>query len=289
MKIVFVTGLYAKASETYLSQSCNHSVLQIASNTFQWALVEGLLENNIDLHVLSFTFLPCYPVKYKATRTPHFNIEYKGKEIGEMVSYSTLPVLKNYSIQGLLQNKLEELLRKVEKDEHVVVLTYTASPNFIKPLVKLKKKYKIIICPIITDLIENYNDPIYKRSLPKKLQGIWECRQTTKNYPFIDNFILLSEAMNEVIPYAKDRSIIVEGIASVQKDYPENLKNRPQKMLLYTGALAAHSSVNDLVDAFCLTDNPDFRLVICGNGVWRDYIIEKAKLEFWTKELKLGL
>ena len=279
MKILFITGLYPKGIENLLLSECRGSGLQVASNTFQWALVDGLMENNVDLQVLSFPFLPCYPMKYKSVNTPNAKIEYNGKEIGEMISYSTIPVLKNYSIQGLLQNKLEELLRKIEKDERVVVLTYTVSPNFIKSLVRLKKKYKIIICPIITDLIENYNDPIYKRSLPKKLQGIWECKQTTKNYPYIDKFILLSEAMKEVIPYAKDRSIIVEGIASVQKDYPANIKNGSQKMLLYTGALAAHSSLNDLVDAFCLTKNPDFRLVICGNGVWRDYILEKAKTD----------
>lgn len=279
MKIVFITGLYPKGTEDILLSECRGSGLQVASNTFQWALVDGLMENNIDLQVLSFPFLPCYPMKYKSVSTPTANIEYNGNEIGEMISYSTLPVLKNYSIQGLLQNKLEELLRKIEKDEHVVVLTYTVSPKFIKPLVKLKKKYKITICPIITDLIENYNDPIYKRSLPQRLQGIWECRQTIKNYPYIDKYILLSEAMKEVIPYAKDRSIIVEGIASVKKDYYVNRNDGDKKMLLYTGALAAHSSVNDLVDAFCLTNNPDFRLVICGNGVWRDYILERAKAD----------
>ncbi len=280
MKIVFISGLYSVGSEAELLAQCKGTGLQNASNTFQWALVQGLLDNNIDLKVLSFPYLPCFPFGYKSVFTPELPIWYEVKEIGTMISYCTVPVIKKWHIQGLIKKKLKQIVKANCGNEPIYVITYTASPSFISPLISLKKQYDIRICPIITDLIEFYNDPIYNRSFLKKLQGNIEKEQTVKNYPFIDKFVLLTEAMKEIIPTARDKSIVVEGIAAVRKDlYIGGKVYDKQRTLLYTGALAAHSCVNELVESFCLTSNPEFRLVICGDGVWKDYIKERAKTD----------
>lgn len=47
--------------------------------------------------------------------------------------------------------------------------------------------------------------------------------------------------------------------------------------MLYTGALAAHACINELVDAFMMTSNKNYRLVICGSGELATYINNKQK------------
>lgn len=278
MRLLFITGLYPIGSESLLQSNCRHLGLQIASNSFQWALVEGLIENNVELTIFSYPYLPCFPLHYKSLFSPFRGIEYNGKIVGSMYSYCTLPVIKQWHIQSLIRNHVEKYLRGLKDQEPTYILTYTPSPSFVTPLVSLRKKYNIRICSIVTDLIELYNDPIYKRVALKRLQGKWLAKKTANNYSYIDKYILLSDAMKDIIPSAKERSIVVEGIASI-KSYPHHEVKDSNKSLLYTGALAAHSSVNDLVDAFCLTTNTNYRLVICGDGVWKDYILEKAKVD----------
>ena len=78
--------------------------------------------------------------------------------------------------------------------------------------------------------------------------------------------------MEEMLPESAKNNIIVEGIAKSVTRPAFNKTETPLKTILYTGALRSYVGVCNFVDAFMLTENPNYRLVICGGGADSDYI-----------------
>ena len=278
MKILFITGTYPKGTEDMLQKKYGAKFLQIASNTYQWAITEGLAKNKADFSILSYPFLPCYPLGFNSLMTPSMDFEFDGKKIGIADTYCSLLGLKSHSIKNRIQKYVQNWVEENNlSEEPFAVMTYTPCSDFVASLAPLKKRYKkMIICTIVTDLIDEFFNPIYKRSLLKRIQGRREFKSVHSNYKFIDKFILLSKSMEEKIPEAVGRNIVVEGVHLGECMAPVH-KTDVKKSLLYTGALATHSCMNDLVDAFMLTKNPDFQLIICGGGTLKDYVEEKSQ------------
>lgn len=279
MKVLFVTGLYPKGAEVELDKLCVRHVLNIASNTFQWAVIDGLEKNKIDFKVVSFPFLPCFPYGFKKINTPRMAVTLNGRKIGDVVSYCALPIFKSYSIRRNLNNYIKEWLRTelADTNEFVYIITYSPSSDFIRPIIALKRKYpNLKLVSIVTDLIDEFFNTIYKRSFFKIVQGKIEMRKIKKGYSHIDKFVLLTESMLEKIPEARNKYIVIEGISEITQNYTPVKKTNNIRSVLYTGSLATHSCVNILIDAFIETCNPDFRLIICGNGYYENYVKEKA-------------
>lgn len=102
-----------------------------------------------------------------------------------------------------------------------------------------------------------------------------ERKATKESYNKIDKFILLTKAMEDLIPQAQNNSLVVEGIYSPSERIIP-LKGTQERVLVYTGSLQEYVGIKDLVDAFCLTKNDKYKLIICGSGYCAAYIHEKA-------------
>lgn len=66
----------------------------------------------------------------------------------------------------------------------------------------------------------------------------------------------------------------MEGIYEPRKF---NIVKKHPKTILYTGKLDARFGIHELVDNFSKLKDPDYRLWICGNGLDREYVKNKAK------------
>ena len=279
MKVLFISGLYSNALKASFIENSKKGLLQNACDTFQWAVVEGLFDNNVDFYTFSYPFLPCFPFNYKKCIIPSDVIEYSNKVIGKSFSYYTLPILKDYSIGLSLKRNVSNWIAKNIKDnESFAVLTYTAEPFFIEPLSRLKKKYpRMIIASIVTDLVDDIFNFKSNLSLLKKIQSNNRIKRTKKGYDVIDKYILLTNQMEEKIPQSVGNNIIVEGIYKNS----DNIKagDHIVHSLLYTGALEEYAGVKLLVEAFRKTSSKDFKLIICGNGPLADYIKYNASLD----------
>lgn len=279
MKILFVGGAYPQESYDLFASLCKANGLNAPSNTFQWAIIDGLTKNGSEYYILSCPFLPCYPRYFKKLHTPKRHFYVYNKSVGETVSYCNFPIIKNSSISRHLYVAIAKWIREqgIIFDDQFIILTYTVESSFINAIKPFRKKYpNIIVAAIVTDLVDEYFNPVYHRSFLKTIQGKIEIKTVHNNYKHIDKFILLSKSMEEKIPEAVGRNIIVEGI-HLGECTPPTFKTAKEKMLLYTGALATHACIDDLVDAFMLTSNPDFRLVVCGGGELSKYVKDKAK------------
>ena len=276
MKILFLSGLYSHSLKQEFIEQCKINSLQNACDTFQWAVIEGLNANRSDFSVLSYPWLPCYPLNYKSSKVKSGDILYDGRCIGKSMGYSSLILYKQFSIENSVIKSVSRWIENsVLEGEKFAILTYTLEPFFIKPLSKLKKKHpNMIIASIVTDLVDdiyNFKDNL---SFFKRLQSWIRIKETKEGYAFIDKFILLTKQMEEKIPQAIGKNIVVEGIYKNSDDIA--LGSRVEKSILYTGVLEEYAGVKLLVDAFTETSCSEYRLIICGNGPLSEYISEKA-------------
>lgn len=270
MKILFISGLYPIEKLDYYKDNTIKNILQLASNEYQWRIVEGLYENDIDFHVISCPFLPCYP-RYKRIYTSGGLLRYKDEIIGEYINYCTLPIFKYSSLLFRLRKSIKKYL-KSNIDDSVCIITYNSLGFMQEAIRPLKKKYNIKLCSIITDLIDDATNPIFKLSLLKYVQARIEQKRIWKSYKYTDGFILLSKFMTEFIPHAINKNIVIEGISQSRVLEDIELKQHNLKSILYTGTLAEFSGVKNLIKAFMATENSNYRLIICGSGELECYI-----------------
>lgn len=279
MKILFLNGLYASSLKVTFAQNCKNGSLQYPCDTFQWGVVEGLYENQTDFYVLSYPWLPCYPINYKVPNISSGDIVYKNQIIGKSIGYSPVLLYKSYSISHSVYHEVSRwIIENIKDGEKFVVLTYTPEPFFIKPLSKLKRQYpSMIIASIVTDLVDDVFNFASNLSFLKRIQCNSLIRETKRLYQYIDKFVLLSKHMEEKIPESIGRNIVIEGIYK-NSDNVCSISRIPNS-LLYTGALEEYAGIRVLLDAFCKISNKNYKLIICGGGPLHDFVKEKASTD----------
>lgn len=278
MKILFVTGLYSKASEHYYSSALKRGVLANPSNVYQWGILKGLFENNVDFEVCSFPFLPTYPSGLKIKKTISEELIIQDKIVGRSYSYCTLAGLKEWDITRKLKGGINEWIRNVASDDTGIILIYSLYGPFLKAAIDCSKSYdNIKVCPIVTDLFISSLSKLRTFPFHKKIQGYFEYRRIRYGLARADTFVLLAKGMVRYVPRAINNHVIVEGIAGNELPMPVSKGNSCENILLYTGSLGMHTSVKELVDAFLITKDDSFRLVICGSGTYEEYIKQKSK------------
>lgn len=278
MNLLFVSCLYTEAIEQEAKR--NGYGIQAAPNTYQWAVVQGLHENHANYEVVSFPAFGCYPMHFYRKDIPCDTIVYDGHEIGRSVGYSTLPVVKGYSICRSLHKYVKDWIKRkdLKRNDAFAVLIYQPESNFVDAVIPFKKKYpNMVIATIVTDMVDDFSNFAGNNTLLKRIQLGIETKKVKNNYKYIDKYVLLSKYMIERIPEAEDRSIVIEGIFNSIIDTTS--KDYNPYTILYTGTLQEFGGVRQLVDAFCMTKDSRFKLIICGNGVLNDYISEHAKAD----------
>lgn len=269
MKIIFVCGVYPQGMEKYFLSHCKGVGLQNAANVFQWSLIEGLYENQVDFHAVSMPSLPRYPIRYNKMFTPSGALTYYKKKIGVYLRYNTFAFSKDYSQRCRLSNYIKNWLKQQNNDdnEKIVILTYSATGSVLKAITSIKKKNpNVIIASIIADLVDDATNPIFSLSRLKYLQARREQILVKKAYDHIDKFILLSSFMEEKILQSHNCNIVIEGLASKVDTAPVQLKNKQIKTVLYTGAVHEFAGILNLIEAFKLVRENNVKLIICGSG-----------------------
>jgi len=100
--------------------------------------------------------------------------------------------------------------------------------------------------------------------------------------PKIDYFVLLTAAMAERLGISSTRYTVVEGMFDeTDLQPPLELKARSggDRVFLYTGTLARRYGIMDLLDAFRRLDQPNVRLLICGEGDARDEVVASSQAD----------
>lgn len=279
MKILFVTSAYPRGAEEYLQKLNKNIPMSISSNTFQWAVIEGLFKNGADFEVLSQPSLCCYPFNFKKLFSPQMDMVFEGRKVGTMLKTLRLKFVTGIAGRIQLQKYIHDwVVRNKKEDDNLCILVYDTQASTFRVIKTVKNLFpQIKVCSIVTDLVDDILDSVYNRSRWFKLKSRLQIRSVKRLYPVIDRFVLLTRSMEEKIPEAVGKSIVVEGIAHNPNTEFSPKEEKEERSLLYTGSLDAHTSVCDLVDAFQLTKNNNFRLIICGSGSAGNYIERASK------------
>ena len=176
------------------------------------------------------------------------------------------PVLKQlWLATGLFIRTLQWRIRTSNNPRRVVILDaayVSALPGIFAALAGSKTR-KVGLFMDIYPYMANVADA-KNRTAPG--QGILR-RIAQFCYRQLDGFLLLTEAMNEVVNLQERPYLIVEGIVDQQlADQPERLPKDDLLTVMYAGALRAEYGVADLITAFTSLDIPEARLVIYGAG-----------------------
>ena len=279
MKYLFLGLMYDQDNETeYIKNS--KIGLQAAANTFQYALVNGFIENGVDISVLNSIPVGNFPKYYSKLFICSSNWEYKNIKC-KNIGFLNLPILKQISRKIKFINQIVDWIR--EDDQPKTIVVYSLYVPFLQAIKYIKKIFKHIkISVVVTDLYgkNGLSDKNRFRSfLMRQYQN--KIDRLTK---YIDSFTVLTKQMIKPLNIGNRPYTVVEGIYSENNNMID-FKKSEKKVILYTGTLNYQFGINNLLDAFSLIDCKDYELLICGDGSEKNKVIELAKSDSRIKYL----
>lgn len=262
MDYLFLGLLYDKEKEElYLKESrCG---LQNAVNIFQWNIIDGLIENDIDLTVAHVLPVGAFPKSYKRPYLSNSTWNYKTAQCFE-IGGSNLPIIKQIDRKRRICNFVEKWINERKTNEKAIIV-YSLYLPFLQVLDRIKKKYpEVNVTLIVPDLPSQYGilpkNPI--KAIVYKSYG----EKMMKYVSVADKYVLLTKHMADIININKDSYIVVEGTYSNCSEKSIVLSKQDKTIFFYSGTLFQEFGITDLLESFSKIDNPDIELWICGSG-----------------------
>lgn len=263
-KILFLGTLYPHEREKEFMQKSR--MYDSPGNALQWSLVEGFKQfSNLQI-VTTPSSLRYQGLKCTGSTFSHNN----GVSTDYSVSFIDIRVVKQFI-------SARNISKIIDNQDYDVIFVYSICVNLLKPAYLYKKKHpNVKVVEIITDLpmlMSSSTNVIY-RTL-KHMEVIADFKYMNA----IDGFILLSSEMRNKLPIGNKPWIQVEGIFNPKDRVSDIIIKPKEKIVLYTGNLDARYGIKDLLEAFTLTEDPSYRLWICGLGDSVEYIHRSEKLD----------
>lgn len=271
--MVFLGCLFEQEKEKYYLEKSRCGISN-AVNGYQWSLIDGL-NSCLELPIKIINVLPVgvFPFQYKELLLKSCKWKCSGVE-NYQVGCINVPFIKQYQRYRTCKRILKEIQ---DKD----ILIYSTYLPFLKAIYKLDSSYKITI--IVTDLPEYYD--LGKRNL---VVDFFRKRNNRKIYKYmkrVDKFVILTEQMREPLQIGNRSYCVVEGICKGEPLISNSKDTLEEKIILYTGTLHKRFGIDNLLKAFSLIKEPEYRLWICGNGdmekVIKSAVEEDSRITFW--------
>ena len=279
-KVVFIGGVFAKENEAEILENAKKPV-EYSANVFQKKMIAGfraIASDSIDFRVLSAPFIGSYP---NACTKRSFKGFKESQTEYEYVNFNNIWGLRNFSRAKALKKALKGYIKDTAEEKTLIV--YSPHTPFLEAAVWAKKKDpKIKICLVIPDLPQ-YMNLSAKKSLLYRVGKKFDIRKFNKLNKSVDSYVLLTEAMKERIDVHGKPCRIVEGIvteeelANGKSLLAQAQKDPTVKTVVYTGKLYERFGAKGLVDSFLMLQNPQYRLVICGDGDAAEYVKSAAE------------
>jgi len=269
MNIIFLSGLFPKEIRNEIENK-SIGVIQYAADALQWAIVDGLDCHTEKLKIINLPYIGSYPTRYKDFKIKSFLFSHKEGANDINVGFINLSLYKLYS----RYYNAKRILRNILNNNNEVIVIYAIHTPFIKAAIDLKNRNPTMkICLVVPDLPEfmSENEGFLYRFLKRKEQNI-----LNKLIDKVDAFVILSEYMHKPLGIGNRPWVRVEGVFSAKEDN-EILAKEQFKTILYSGTLARRYGIINLLEAFTLIKDENYRLWICGDGDAKDELIKIAK------------
>lgn len=245
------------------------SVVNYAGNTHQNALLDGFGTLCERFSIISSWTITPYPKVKKLLWHRRVSSFGQGKD---NYVFTGILNLKGLNMLSRFVRTRRELKRVLVKDCKNAVIVYETHTPFLLAAVTLRKRIShisVIVPDLPEHMIAHKN---FFRHYAKKLDQAlinWCLRKS-------DSYVLLAERMQERLPMEGKKWTLVEGLFREKVNLDDVVKEK-HKTIMYTGILHKDKGLSNLIDAFRLIDNPDYRLWIRGYGDYADEIVRISK------------
>lgn len=280
MNVLILCGVFAPENEEELRKHARRPI-EYSANIFQKKMIRGFREQGCRLTVLSAPFIGSYP---NASDLRVFKgFEKKQTEYTYVPFHNTWGI-RNFSRAAALKRELRSFINDGEPQKLIVV--YSPHTPFLEAAVFAKQKDPgIKICLVVPDLPQYMN-------LDAKISWVYKVGKKVDINKFnklnreVDSYVLLTDAMAEKLCVGKRPYFVAEGMIDADV-FEKNQTAKQQvkdiasseKYIVYTGKMNEKFGVKKLIDAFMQTDDPTYRLVLCGSGDADSYIKSKAQTD----------
>lgn len=274
MSVLFIGGVFSKVNQAEIIENAK-GYAEFSANIFQQKLIKGFKENEIDLSVISAPFIGAYPFKYKKM---FFNGFREKQDEYTYVSFNNIFGYRNFSRAASLKRAIKKLVLK-ENKKYDLIIAYSAHEPFLEAAVYAKKLFpNSKICFVVPDLPQYMNLDANRPKMYDFLKRI-DIKRMNRLINDVDSFVILTEPMKDMLQVGSRPYIVVEGIIdSLPKAYSEiNQATSDIKTVVYTGKMNMAFGIKELVDSFMEIEGENYRLVLCGDGDAKEYVLQKAK------------
>ena len=275
VKILMICGVYAEENERE-ALSLTKGYAEQSANIFQRKLIKGIEKNGMDHKILSAPLIGAYPMRYTKPGFRGFSVK---TDLCEYVPFNNIWGIRNLSRARSLKKAVKEYLRR-ESEEEFLILVYCPHTPFLEAAAYAKKlKPKSKICLVVPDLPQYMNLNESGRGLYDFFKK-YDIRYMERLIEKVDSFVLLTEPMKDVLGVGDRPYTVAEGITDPDIAFAEaTFSGDGIKRIVYTGKMNLKFGIRELVDSFMKIDDPNYRLILCGDGDARAYVEEKAVLD----------
>jgi glycosyltransferase involved in cell wall biosynthesis len=264
MNLIYVGYLYPDALLQELTEL--KSYIDFPAHSFQTALLKGLDKFSSKIRVISAAPVSAYP-KIKKW---HFGKQVFSHRDDGTAGDVYVGVL-NFPIIALLSRFLRvrsEIKKSIRKDEKNVILSYGLHTPFLLAVLSMKKHVDktCIIVPDLPQFMTGKSNPLYMFAKAIDRRVINFCLKR------MDSFVLLSPHMTELLPIKGKQTVVVDGIYGGTPDGILSTAKEKYKTILYIGKAEKRTGIYDLIEAFRLIADPNYRLWIRMYGDKKEYL-----------------
>lgn len=274
MKAILISSYCSKS--TYNKLFMQNERLNQQNQKYLRLLCTGLEKNGIDIS--SLTAPPISTANYKKkcislSSDSENNIQFK------YIRITNIPMLRNIFTFLRLTKEILKMSRQGEVIFIVDLLNVTSIIAASIGTILSKKK----VVGFLTDMPVYYVDNQGKKPTLQRRLNQFLCRNCA------DGYLFLTEDMNEFVNKRGRPYVVVEGFSDAGMESRVNLienKKKP-RICLYAGMLNQLYGLDILVDGFIKANINDCILQICGEGPYKNELIEKVKKSKRVKYLGL--
>lgn len=261
MDVLFLACAYSDTQKDLFRNKSKRGY-QFAAQNLQEALIEGFLENDVNLNILSIPSLSTYPLGCKLLRVKDDSFLFRDKVCGSSIGYINLPFIRTGKrIKKKAFRIIDEWHRNSGAEK--VVFVYALLDFQMSLAVEIKKRYPDVrLSVIVPDLprFMGYNKFLKKTGAQKRYFN-----RVNSLLPYFDGVVVLAEPMVQELKLDSKPHVVVEGIYC---GFDEDLaaEKSEKKVILYTGNIGKRYGIRSLLEAFEYIKDPNYRLQIRGTG-----------------------
>lgn len=278
--IVCLTGLFP---EEYVDEINKYSLtgVQNAANKLQWGIVKGLDGLGKNVTIFNSIYVGSYPRLYRKIMIPTFHFSHGSEKNDINIGFINIAGIKVLSRYYTVKRELDKWA-SIDSGREKVLLIYAMTTPFAQLAGYIKRKYSSIkVIYIIPDL------PMYMNVTKVQESAVYRTRKKIEEFLFhrslknVDGYVLLTDSMKEWFTTDINYTV-VEGMATIDNTIDvDDIKKK--KQILYAGGIKREYGVIDLVSAFSQIDDPEWELVIYGDGTDMESVCEYAKKDVRIK------